>query len=142
MVECNCECAHHLKRVLLEVISSQQSSLQLCESSEFLVLLLQKREDHSGAATYWVCPSHVGLIDEVFHDDLMLTFVTTADKREDVADADETVRIKEPLLVIRGKVGARTQSAVHFRRWYLQVAQDWFWICLTVPVREEGCAGA
>ena len=24
MVECNCECAHHLERVLLEVISSQQ----------------------------------------------------------------------------------------------------------------------
>ena len=24
MFECNCECAHHLKRVLLEVISSQQ----------------------------------------------------------------------------------------------------------------------
>ena len=24
MVDCNCECAHHLERVLLEVISSQQ----------------------------------------------------------------------------------------------------------------------
>ena len=67
--------------------------------------LLQKREDHSAAATYWVCPSHVGLIDEVFHDDLALTFVAAADKREDVADAEETVRVKEPLLVISGKVG-------------------------------------
>ena len=25
MVECNCECAHHLERVLLEVISSQHT---------------------------------------------------------------------------------------------------------------------
>ena len=25
MVECNCECAHHLERVLLEVISSQHA---------------------------------------------------------------------------------------------------------------------
>ena len=40
-----------------------------------------------------------------------------------------------------GKYGARTQSALHFRRWYLHAAQAWVWFCLTAPVLEEGCAG-
>ena len=50
--------------------------------------------------TYWVCASPVGLIDEVFHDDRALTFVAAVDKRENVADAKETVCVKESLLVI------------------------------------------
>ena len=32
--ECNCECAHHLERVLLEVISSQQNHLRIGRDSE------------------------------------------------------------------------------------------------------------
>ena len=34
MVECNCECAHHLERVLLEVISSQQEGRGLDRGGE------------------------------------------------------------------------------------------------------------
>ena len=66
--------------------------------------LLQKLEDHSAAASDWVCPSHVGLTDEVLHDDVALTLVAAADKHEDVADAEEAVRVEESLLVLCGKV--------------------------------------
>ena len=81
------------------------------------MLLLERRENQSAAATYWVCASPVGLIDEVFHDDLALTFVAAVDKRENVADAKETVCVKESLLVICEKVGGedaicRTLSAL------------------------------
>ena len=51
-----------------------------------------------------VCRSYVGLTDEVLHDDLALTFVAVADSHEDVADAEETLRVEESLLVINGKV--------------------------------------
>ena len=69
------------------------------------MLLLERRENQSAAATYWVCPSPAGLIDEVFHDDLALTFVAAMDKCENVADAKEMVYVKESLLVICEKVG-------------------------------------
>ena len=83
------------------------------------MLLLERRENQSAATTYWVCASHVGLIDEVFHDDLAQTFVVAVDKRENVADAKETVYIKESLLIICEKVGGedaicRTLSALIF----------------------------
>ena len=37
------------------------------------------------------------MTDEVLHDDLALTFVAVADSHEDVADAEETVRVEESL---------------------------------------------
>ena len=59
------------------------------------MLLLQKREDQRAAASDWVCPLHVGLTDEVFHDDVALTLVAAADKHEDVADAEEAARVED-----------------------------------------------
>ena len=41
----------------------------------------------------------------MFHDVLALMFVAAVDKRENVADAKETVCVKESLLVICEKVG-------------------------------------
>ena len=67
-----------------------------------------------------VCRSYVGVTDEVFQDDLALTFVAVADSHEDVAEAEETVCVEELLLVIIGKV------------W----REDAIWLALWV--REEG----